>query len=97
MSRIWNITSCEYLKGLALMRVGVGHADKVTVTDMRTIELSNRSRQFLFRGSDVGKSKSLSSTESFFTAELYVEVRQQVSAAHHNVGTCSATTCEGLV
>eukprot|EP01044_Picomonas_judraskeda_P000417 COSAG03_NODE_18_length_21685_cov_15.938988_23_plen_762_part_00 len=51
---------CEYLKGLSLMGVGVGQSGKVTVTDMDTIELSNLSRQFLFRGSDVGKSKSLS-------------------------------------
>ena len=51
---------CEYLKGLAMMGVGVGDQGKVTVTDMDTIELSNLSRQFLFRGTDVGNSKSIS-------------------------------------
>ena len=51
---------CEYLKGLSMMGVGVGDYGKVTVTDMDTIELSNLSRQFLFRGTDVGNSKSIS-------------------------------------
>lgn len=51
---------CEYLKGMALMGVGVGKQGKVTVTDMDTIETSNLSRQFLFRSTDVGYSKSIS-------------------------------------
>ena len=50
---------CEYLKGLSLIGVGVGPAGKVTVTDMDTIETSNLSRQFLFRSTDVGSSKSV--------------------------------------
>jgi ubiquitin-activating enzyme E1 len=50
---------CEYLKGLSLMGVGTG-TGKVLVTDMDTIETSNLSRQFLFRDSDVGTSKSKS-------------------------------------
>lgn len=51
---------CEYLKGLSLMGAGVGNDGKIIVTDMDTIEVSNLSRQFLFRSSDVGNSKSLS-------------------------------------
>jgi len=50
---------CEYLKGLSLMGVATGKG-KILVTDMDTIETSNLSRQFLFRDSDVGSSKSKS-------------------------------------
>lgn len=50
---------CEYLKGLAMLGVATGRG-QVTVTDMDTIETSNLSRQFLFRSSDVGNSKSTS-------------------------------------
>jgi len=50
---------CEYLKGLALMGVGTGRDGKITVTDMDRIEVSNLSRQFLFRQDDVGHPKSV--------------------------------------
>lgn len=50
---------CEYLKGLALMGVGTGQDGKVIVTDMDRIEVSNLSRQFLFRQPDVGHPKSV--------------------------------------
>ena len=51
---------CEYLKGLSLMGAATSRRGKVLVTDMDTIETSNLSRQFLFRDSDVGHSKSIS-------------------------------------
>jgi len=51
---------CEYLKGLALMGVGTGKDGKVWCTDMDRIEVSNLSRQFLFRQHDVGSPKSVS-------------------------------------
>jgi ubiquitin-activating enzyme E1 len=44
---------CEHLKNFAMM--GIGH---MVVTDMDTIERSNLNRQFLFRNSDIAKSKS---------------------------------------
>ena len=50
---------CEYLKGLALMGVGTGRDGKIYVTDMDRIEVSNLSRQFLFRQPDVGHPKSV--------------------------------------
>lgn len=50
---------CEYLKGLALMGVGTGPDGKIYVTDMDRIEVSNLSRQFLFRQPDVGHPKSV--------------------------------------
>eukprot|EP01084_Bolivina_argentea_P286794 492033_1 len=49
---------CEYLKGLALMGVCCGVGGKLTCTDMDRIEISNLSRQFLFRARHVGQPKS---------------------------------------
>lgn len=49
---------CEVLKCWAMMGLGCGPNGKVHVTDMDTIEISNLNRQFLYRSSDVGKSKS---------------------------------------
>jgi len=49
---------CEYLKGISLMGVATGSKGKVWVTDMDRIEVSNLSRQFLFRQEHVGQPKS---------------------------------------
>eukprot|EP01043_Picozoa_sp_COSAG02_P019354 COSAG02_NODE_928_length_15853_cov_9.053574_7_plen_661_part_00 len=49
---------CEFLKAFACMGVSCGGSGVVTVTDDDQIELSNLSRQFLFRNSDVGNPKS---------------------------------------
>ena len=53
------LLGCEISKDLAI-RCGVGtsNSGKINVTDMDTIELSNLSRQFLYRASDINKSKS---------------------------------------
>jgi ubiquitin-activating enzyme E1 len=51
---------CEYLKGMALMGVATGPKGHIYVTDMDRIEVSNLSRQFLFRDKDVGSPKSVS-------------------------------------
>lgn len=55
---------CEYLKGLALMGVGTGSNGKVWCTDMDRIEISNLSRQFLFRNKHVGQPKSTTAANS---------------------------------
>ena len=49
---------CEYLKQFAMMGIGCGKSGRITLTDMDTIEKSNLNRQFLFRNSDIQKSKS---------------------------------------
>lgn len=49
---------CEVLKTMAMMGIGSGPKGKIHITDMDTIEKSNLSRQFLFRDTDIGKSKS---------------------------------------
>ncbi|KAI0563060.1 ubiquitin-activating enzyme E1 [Gracilaria domingensis] len=49
---------CEVLKTFAMMGIGSGPKGEIVVTDMDTIEKSNLSRQFLFRDTDIGKSKS---------------------------------------
>ncbi|ETO05878.1 ubiquitin activating enzyme 2 [Reticulomyxa filosa] len=50
---------CEYLKGLAMMGVCTGPKGKLWCTDMDRIEVSNLSRQFLFRAGHVTKPKSI--------------------------------------
>ena len=50
---------CEYLKNFALMGISTSEKEnKVIVTDNDNIEMSNLSRQFLFKNCDIGKSKS---------------------------------------
>ena len=49
---------CEFLKLLAMMGVSCSKNGKLAVTDDDTIEKSNLSRQFLFRQTDIGRSKS---------------------------------------
>lgn len=54
---------CEYMKAIALMGVGTGPDGGITTTDMDRIELSNLSRQFLFRSHHIGKPKSVCASE----------------------------------
>ena len=46
------------MKNFSLMGIATHKDKKVIVTDNDNIEISNLNRQFLFRKSDVGKSKS---------------------------------------
>jgi len=49
---------CELIKAFALMGIGCSQEGLVSVTDNDNIEVSNLNRQFLFRQSNVGHSKS---------------------------------------
>ena len=51
-------TGCEFLKNFAMMGTCSEENYKFIVTDNDNIEISNLSRQFLFKKIDVGKSKS---------------------------------------
>lgn len=55
---------CEMLKNFAMMGLGSGSEGGIIVTDMDTIEKSNLSRQFLFRDTDIGKSKSTAAAKA---------------------------------
>ena len=44
---------CEHIKNMALIGL-----DGVSITDMDAIEMSNLSRQFLFRQNHIGRPKS---------------------------------------
>ncbi|CBZ34267.1 ubiquitin-activating enzyme e1, putative [Leishmania donovani] len=50
---------CELIKNAALMGFG-----EVSITDMDTIEMSNLSRQFLFRSHHIGRPKSVVAAEA---------------------------------
>lgn len=55
---------CEFLKNFALLGVASGSSGLITVTDNDRIEVSNLSRQFLFREENVGQSKSMAATNA---------------------------------
>ncbi|KAL9642276.1 hypothetical protein ABK040_007275 [Willaertia magna] len=55
---------CEYLKNFAMIGLGCGPRGEVIVTDMDSIEISNLSRQFLFREEHVGHMKSECASKS---------------------------------
>ena len=57
-------TGCEFLKNFAMMGFCTDKNAKFVVTDNDNIEISNLTRQFLFRKKDVGKSKALIAIES---------------------------------
>ena len=57
-------TGCEFLKNFAMMGFCTDKNAKYVVTDNDNIEISNLSRQFLFRKKDVGKSKSLTAIKT---------------------------------
>lgn len=54
---------CELLKNFAMIGLGTDEG-KIYITDMDTIEKSNLNRQFLFRNSDIGQSKSTTAAKA---------------------------------
>mmetsp|Transcript_73462 Transcript_73462/g.198656 ORF Transcript_73462/g.198656 Transcript_73462/m.198656 type:complete len:1053 (-) Transcript_73462:152-3310(-) len=70
---------CEYMKGVAMMGACCAPGSKLVVTDMDNIEVSNLSRQFLFRQSDVGAAKSTSAARVVkgWNPELQVEALEK--------------------
>ena len=58
-------TGCEFLKNFAMMGLCTSDENsKFIVTDNDSIEISNLSRQFLFRKKDVGTSKAITASNS---------------------------------
>ena len=58
-------TGCEFLKNFAMMGFCTSdEKSKFIVTDNDSIEISNLSRQFLFRKKDVGASKAITASNS---------------------------------
>lgn len=49
---------CELSKNMAMMGFSTKYGSSITLTDMDTIEVSNLTRQFLFRPEDINKHKS---------------------------------------
>uniref|UniRef100_A0AC35TNG8 UBA_e1_C domain-containing protein n=1 Tax=Rhabditophanes sp. KR3021 TaxID=114890 RepID=A0AC35TNG8_9BILA len=66
---------CELVKNAAMMGVGCGAEGKITITDMDQIEISNLSRQFLFRRKDVGSKKSVCAANAVraFNSHINIE------------------------
>lgn len=55
---------CEYLKCMAGLGVCTGSDALLSITDPDSVELSNLSRQLLFRASDVGTNKAIAAAHS---------------------------------
>ena len=66
---------CEFLKNLALLSFCLKTTGKLTLIDCDKIEVSNLTRQFLFRVEDVGKSKAIVAKDFVlkFNKELAIE------------------------
>jgi len=57
-------TGCEFLKNFAMMGFSSEKGSEFTVVDNDHIEISNLTRQFLFRRNNVGQSKSIVGSKS---------------------------------
>jgi ubiquitin-activating enzyme E1 len=66
----------ELLKCWACMGLGLtDHRGMIAITDMDTIERSNLNRQFLFRATDIGRSKSLAARDAVLRLNPALQVR----------------------
>jgi ubiquitin-activating enzyme E1 len=68
--------AAELLKCWACMGLGLAsHGGSIAITDMDTIERSNLNRQFLFRATDIGRSKSLAARDAALRLNPELNVR----------------------
>lgn len=70
---------CELIKAFALMGVGCAPGGLVHCTDNDNIEVSNLNRQFLFRQSNVGHSKSETACKIAQTMNKQLNVRNYMT------------------
>jgi ubiquitin-activating enzyme E1 len=68
---------CELLKNLAMLGIASGKG-QITLTDPDSIELSNLSRQFLFREKHISKPKSLVAAK--VVQEMNPDIKGKVNA-----------------
>lgn len=75
---------CEFFKNFALLGVGTGPQGLITVTDNDRIEVSNLSRQFLFREHNVGQPKSIAAAQAALkmNPDLKIDARETFVAPH---------------
>jgi len=78
---------CEISKNLIMMGFGECYSGRLNITDMDTIELSNLSRQFLFRPEDINKSKSDVVKTRLIKYKDYYE--SSINSFNNEVGTTS--------
>lgn len=69
---------CENIKNFALCGITCGMNGELIVTDNDRIEVSNLSRQFLFREDNVGQSKSAAASSRMrqMNVHSHVDARQ---------------------
>lgn len=70
---------CELLKNFALINLASEPPGKIHITDMDFVEKSNLNRQFLFRNSDIGKSKSLIAAQSIKLINPKINIIPQIN------------------
>eukprot|EP00611_Tribonema_gayanum_P030367 TRINITY_DN8423_c0_g1_i1.p1 TRINITY_DN8423_c0_g1~~TRINITY_DN8423_c0_g1_i1.p1 ORF type:complete len:705 (+),score=261.06 TRINITY_DN8423_c0_g1_i1:59-2173(+) len=76
---------CEFLKNFALLGFACGPGGLITVTDNDRIEVSNLSRQFLFREHNVGQPKSAAATAAVratMNPDIQVVAHEHLVAPH---------------